>query len=180
MPNQWNQFATDDDDDDDEGQNAKGFRSHLAKVEKENKELRATNDKLLTQVRMSTITQVLTTKGVNTKIARLVPADVEPTVEAVEKWLEDNAELFPITKTTAPLEGETSATSETAGQGATEGDGEGGNADAGQMGRIAAAVNGATAPTKQGDLMATLKDKSLSHEKLLELIHAAGGGAGVG
>lgn len=165
-----------DDENQDEANSAKGLRAHLKKLEKENAELRTLNEKLAKDTRQHTIAQALTAKGFSAKLARLVPIDVESTEEAIGKWLEDNAELFPPPK---PAEGDGSTPQEGAGSDGTQGGSEGGE-DAAQMGRISAAVNTAQTPTKQADLMAVLRDKSLTHEKLMELVHAAGGGAGVG
>jgi hypothetical protein len=184
MSNQWYQPTDFDDDDGDEGQgqgqpNAgqqqlpKGLRSQLAKVAKENKELKETNEKLLKQVRETAISQVLTTKGVSVKLAKLVPADIEPTAEAVEKWLEEYSDVFPV----KAAEGETGKTADGQdGDGETGADGD----EAAAMALIAQAANGGQAPGKQADLLKQLSSKDLTRDQLLALIEAHGGGLGAG
>lgn len=45
------------------------------------------------QVRERSLADVLSSKGVNPKVAKFIPADVEGE-EAVNSWLEENGELF--------------------------------------------------------------------------------------
>lgn len=182
MSNQWYQPA-DLDDDDDEGQGPpntgqqlpKGFRAALAKAQKEAKELKEQNEKLLKQVRETAISQVLTTKGVPHKLAKLVPVDIEPTADAVEKWLEEYSDVFPV----KAAEGDGGSAGD--GQAGSAGDGAGEtDEEAAQMALIAQAANGAQAPGRQADLLKQLNSKDLTHEQLLAMVAAAGGGAGAG
>ena len=56
----------------------------------------------------STIKEAISAKGLNPKIAALIPADVEPTDEAVTKWLSEYGDVFspPSTDQAAePVEG---------------------------------------------------------------------------
>lgn len=46
--------------------------------------------------RTSTLADVLKDKGVPTKAAKLLPADIEPTPEAVDAWLAEFGDLFGI------------------------------------------------------------------------------------
>lgn len=178
MSNQWMQPDDEYEEDEEQAQQQlpKGFRTQLNKVTKENRELREANDKLLKQVRETAISQVLSTKGVDAKVAKLVPADIEPTAEAVEKWLADWGDVF------TPKSSEGKGSQE-AGEENSTGEGEGdteGAEFAATMGRISAATNGAQPPGKQADLLNQLNDKSLTQEKLMELIAAHGGGFGAG
>lgn len=179
MSNQWYQ-ADDLDGDDDEGQAPpntgqqqlpKGFRTALAKAQKEAKDLKEANEKLLKQVRQAAISQVLKTKNIDPKVAKLVPAEIEPTPEAVEKWLEEYADVFPV----KPAEDAKPPEGNEGGDGAGEG-----NDEAAQMALIAQAANGAQAPGKQADLLKQLQSKDLKPEDLMAMIHAAGGGIGAG
>jgi hypothetical protein len=176
MSNQWYQPA-DLDDEDDEGQGPpntgqqqlpKGFRTALAKAQKEARDLKEANEKLLAQVRQTAISQVLTTKGVSNKLAKLVPADIEPTAEAVEKWLEEYSDVFPV-----------KAASDGNSADGSDGDDSGGD-EAAQMALIAQAANGAQAPGRQADLLKQLQSKDLKRDDLIALIEAAGGGSGAG
>lgn len=61
------------------------------KAEKELKEKLAA---LETRERERTLSEVLSTQGVNAKLAKFYPADRESTPEKVEEWVNENAELF--------------------------------------------------------------------------------------
>jgi hypothetical protein len=181
MSNQWYQPAEFDDDDNDEGQGQpntgqqlpKGLRTRMKQLETENKTLRETNEKLATEARKSAISQVLKTKNIDPKVANLVPKDVEPTAEAVEKWLADYADVFPV----KAAEGESGNP-----DGGQDGDGDTGadSDEAAQMALIAQAANGGQPPGKQADLLKQLTAKDLKREDLLALIEAHGGGLGAG
>lgn len=142
------------------------MREHLRKLEKENKALKEANEKALAQLRQRTVSDVLTAKGYKAKVAKLIPADVEPTDEAVGKWLEEFADVFGVTPD--------------AGEGKAE-DGAAAPAEGDKLNRISeatAAVSGV--PTSQADLRTKLADPSLTREQLVELINKAGGGYGSG
>lgn len=68
---------------------------------------------LRTNARASTVTDVLKAKGVNPKVAKLIPDSVEPTEDAVGAWLTEWADVFNIS-----VPGEDA---ETAGNGAQSG-----------------------------------------------------------
>ena len=44
--------------------------------------------------RESTISQVLNEKGVNPKVAKFIPGDIELSPDSISEWLNDNGELF--------------------------------------------------------------------------------------
>jgi hypothetical protein len=44
--------------------------------------------------REATISQVLAEKGVNPKVAKFIPADIEMSSDSISNWLTDNGELF--------------------------------------------------------------------------------------
>lgn len=177
MSNQWTDDDFEEDDESQQNQQAqlpKGFRTQLNKVQKENKELRESNAKLLVQVRQTAIATALGAKGVDPKVAKLVPSEIEPTPEAVEAWLADYADLF-APKATAEGDGAGGNTDE------GQGDGDGENAEyAAQMGRISTVANGAQAPGRQQDILKQITDPAMTQEKLMELITAHGGGFGSG
>jgi hypothetical protein len=186
MSNQWIQPNQYDDDDDDDGQSQqqqpqqipKGLRTHVTKLEKELAALKEENGKLKVQVRESAISKVLTTKGIDERVAKLVPTDIEPTSEAVEKWLTDHGDLF-ATKQQEPNPGK-SGDSQTPTPTGDDPDDEDFAELIAAMGRINRVNDVAQPPTKAADLLAVLKDKSLTAEKLNALVNAAGGGVGSG
>lgn len=64
--------------------------------EKRIKELESELSEIQTARRSDVINSVLSEKGVNTKIAKFIPSDVEPTPDALNSWLEQNADVFGI------------------------------------------------------------------------------------
>lgn len=86
-----------DDEDDD---NTTDVVSQLRKVnralEKRAKELEQELSGLKTQTRQRTVKDVLQAKGLNPKIASLIPQDVEPTDEALNQWIAEFGDVFGI------------------------------------------------------------------------------------
>jgi hypothetical protein len=68
-------------------------RAERAK-DKQLKELQAELDSLRKFQREATISQVLAEKGVNPKVAKFIPADIEMSSDSINNWLTDNGELF--------------------------------------------------------------------------------------
>ena len=68
-------------------------RAERAK-DKQLKELQAELEALRKFQREATISQVLAEKGVNPKVARFIPADIEMSSDSISNWLNDNGELF--------------------------------------------------------------------------------------
>ncbi len=68
-------------------------RAERAK-DKQVKELQAELDSLRKFQREATISQVLAEKGVNPKVAKFIPADIEMSSDSISNWLADNGELF--------------------------------------------------------------------------------------
>lgn len=83
---------------DDTDASGKALVSKLRRAErakdKRVKELEAELDSLRKIQREANITQVLSEKGVNPKIARFIPADVSNSPEEIDAWLLENGELF--------------------------------------------------------------------------------------
>ena len=63
-------------------------------LEKRLKELEQEATTLKTQTRQRTVKDVLSTKGINPKVAALIPQDIEPTEEAVSNWLNEWGDVF--------------------------------------------------------------------------------------
>lgn len=155
-------------------QTGKGLRAQLEAALAENKKLADQLAKAQDQARQATVSQVLAAKGVSPKVAKLLPTDVEPTAEAIEKWLGDYEDLFAVRKP------EDAQTPETQQQTETEELDPAEAVFAEMMQKMGQATNSGKAPGRDADLLSVLNDKSLTQDKLLELIHAQGGGAGVG
>jgi hypothetical protein len=76
-------------------------RAERAK-EKRIKELESELESLRKFQRESTVSKVLSEKGVNPKIAAFIPQDLEPTADAVSSWLEQYGDVFGVVKQEAP------------------------------------------------------------------------------
>ena len=94
-------MATNYDEDDDfdfEDSSSDSVVKQLRKVnrtlEKRLKELEAEANQMKAQTRQRTVKDVLTSKGVNPKVAALIPQDIEPTEEAVSGWLNEWGDVF--------------------------------------------------------------------------------------
>ncbi len=81
-------------DDGSETSTLKDLRKQREDAVNEAKALKAQLAALQNQVRTQTVAGVLKDKGVPAKVAKLVPADVEATEEAVVKWLEEFGDVF--------------------------------------------------------------------------------------
>jgi len=68
--------------------------------DKQLKELQAELEALRKFQRETTISQVLSEKGVNPKVAKFIPADIEMSSDSISNWLTDNGELFGVTAPT--------------------------------------------------------------------------------
>jgi hypothetical protein len=89
-----------DDEDDDLTQESsnndlvKQLRKATKQKDKELAELKAQYESLSKAQRERAIKDTLASRGVNSKIASFIPADIDPTEESVSKWLEDYADVF--------------------------------------------------------------------------------------
>ena len=63
-------------------------------LEKRLKALEAENNSLKTSTRARTVKDVLSTKGINQKVAAFIPQDIEPTEEAITNWLTEYGDVF--------------------------------------------------------------------------------------
>lgn len=90
-----NQYDYDDDDDfeTEEAQGPANLRKALKKAEREAKAMREELEALRSQQRQQSVKNVLEQKGVNSKIAALLPSDVD-TPEKIDAWLSEYADVF--------------------------------------------------------------------------------------
>lgn len=171
---EWDDNSEGNNSNDQRGQNTGGggLRKQLEETLARLKVIEDENATLKTQTRHTAISGLLTEKKLPAKVAKLIPADIEPTAEAVGKWLEDFGDVFNITKDEASADGDSSESS-------------GDDADAAmeyiqtmrQMGNI---NGGMLPPAKAQDLLSKINDPNLKHEDLINLINAHGGGVGMG
>ena len=68
-------------------------RAERAK-DKQLKELQSELEALRKFQREATISQVLAEKGVNPKVAKFIPADIDLSSDGISNWLNDNGDLF--------------------------------------------------------------------------------------
>lgn len=96
-----------DDDDDFDGASGdtnamKELRKAYKAAQRQNKELMETLDSLKSSVRERSVKDVLASRGLPTKVAKLIPSDAS-SAEEVEAWLDEYGEIFGI-ESPAPSE----------------------------------------------------------------------------
>ena len=72
----------------------KQLRKANKQKEKELAELKAQFEGLSKAQRERAVKDVLEARGVNGKVAKFIPQDLDPTEESLSKWLEENADVF--------------------------------------------------------------------------------------
>jgi hypothetical protein len=90
-------YEYEDDDDDfttESNDLVKQLRKATKQKDKELAELRAQFEGVSKAQRERNIKDVLESRGVNSKIAKFIPSDLDPTEESLSKWLEDNGDVF--------------------------------------------------------------------------------------
>ena len=94
-------YDYEDDDDDVTTNNSndgndlvKQLRKANKQKEKELAELKAQFEGLSKAQRERAIKDTLEARGVNSKIAKFIPSDIDPTEESLSKWLDDNGDVF--------------------------------------------------------------------------------------
>jgi hypothetical protein len=93
-------FEYEDDEDDfttpvDSGNDlVKQLRKAAKQKDKELAELRAQFEGVSKAQRERNIKDVLESRGVNSKIAKFIPSDLDPTEESLSKWLDENGDVF--------------------------------------------------------------------------------------
>ena len=93
-------FEYEDEDDDittpsDNGNDlVKQLRKAAKQKDKELQELRSQFESLNKAQRERAIKDTLESRGVNSKIAKFIPSDIDPTEESLSKWLDENGDVF--------------------------------------------------------------------------------------
>ena len=96
-------FEYEDDEDEVTTQDTSGndvvkqLRKANKQKEKELQELREKFEGISKAQRERSIKDVLESRGVNSKIAKFIPSDVDSTEESLSKWLDDNGDVFGFT-----------------------------------------------------------------------------------
>ena len=127
-------------------------RAERAK-DKQLKELQSELEALRKFQREATISQVLTEKGVNPKVAKFIPADIEMSSDSISNWLTDNGEIFGVA---APVQ-QSAAHSE----------------DYAALRQIDAVTSGAISPDDVNDAFNIMNNAS-SAEELLNFLYSQG------
>jgi hypothetical protein len=127
-------------------------RAERAK-DKQLKELQAELESLRRFQREATISQVLAEKGVNPKVAKFIPADIEMSSDSISNWLSDNGELFGVA---APVQ-----------QSAVDMN------DMAALRQIDAATSGAISPDDVNDAF-NIMNNATSAEELLNFLYSQG------
>lgn len=179
--NQW--WMDNDEDDADDGSNPpaapnpRDLRNQLKAALKKNKELETKLSSAQGEARKANIKDFFREKGINPKLAKYVPADLDPTNEALEKWVEEDGELFNITAT-PPNGNENKAPGSADGTPGTPGE-----SDADITPAVQAAwnsISGSTAnalpPGKPEDLEAAINGAT-DYESLRKLLFSHGAGS---
>lgn len=141
------------------------FEAALAEI----KTLKERAEKAEATARQATVSSLVKDKGLDPKITKLMPPTIEPTDEAIGAWLDEFGDLFqPKAEDKPKVEDSPDAEDEQADEYQNA------------MQSLQRAQGAVTNPGKQEDVLAKLRDPNLTPEKLIELIHAAGGGYGAG
>ena len=90
------EYEDEDDDFTQESGNdlVKQLRKAAKQKDKDLQELRAQFEGISTAQRERSIKDVLESRGVNSKIAKFIPSEVDSTEESLSKWLDDNGDVF--------------------------------------------------------------------------------------
>lgn len=77
------------------------LRKDLKIAQKRNKELEQSYSEVSKAQRERIINDALASKGVNPKIAKFIPSDIDASQDAIISWIESNAEVFGIAQSDA-------------------------------------------------------------------------------
>jgi hypothetical protein len=119
------------------------------------KELEVEATTLKNQTRQRTVKDVLTSKGINPKVAAFIPQDLDASEEAVNNWLNEYGDVFGIQQEQSNNEQAPSLAA---------------------LRQIDSVVANAQTPAGTSDM--ALKIQNASEDELIAMIHNAGGGYG--
>lgn len=125
----------------------KKLRSKIDELAARAKDLESENQSLKGQSRKQTLSSALASRGYPAKIAAFIPADVEPTDEAIDAWLSEFGDVFGGAVAQSTQEEAVQQAPVIVGSAA----------DAEAYRRMSAAENGASAPANvSGDILAQI------------------------
>lgn len=156
------------------------MRAQLEAALKQNSELRKQLDTANKQLRAVTVADVLRAKGLKPKVAKLIPADVEPNEEAITKWLDEYGDVFGVENLKEPAKEAEGAQAPKPPVEPNHDDDLSNAEYANQMRRMGQLTGQGQAPMKESDVMAKLMDPNTDRKELLNLITQHGGGYGTG
>jgi hypothetical protein len=130
-------------------------RAERAK-DKQLKELQAELETLRKFQKESVVAKVLQEKGVNPKVAKFIPGDVDLSPESISSWLDDNAELFGVS---APSNGSEQSNANAA--------------DLAALRQMDAVTSGALNPDDINDAFSSINNAQ-SAEELLNFLYSQG------
>jgi hypothetical protein len=108
--NRDNYWADDEDDEDTPTTSAyesdsdlvKRLRKQLKAEQRRSKELETSYGEVTKAQKERILKDVLTSKGVNQKIAQFIPSDIEASEDAISNWLDANGDVFGYTPAPKP------------------------------------------------------------------------------
>lgn len=80
----------------------KKLRKALKAEQRKNKDLETSYGELTKAQKERILKDVLSSKGVNLKIAQFIPSDIEASEDAISNWLDNNGDVFGYTPTPKP------------------------------------------------------------------------------
>jgi hypothetical protein len=152
-----------------------GMRAQLEAALRENKELKQKLTTVEADLRREAVARVISAKGLKPKVAKLIPADVDPTDDAIGKWLEEWGDVFGVDNLKVEVEPESKPPVENSGE-----DDMTNQQYAERLAAMGRATSAGGPPMKDEDVLKKLQDPSLDRKSLMEMINAAGGGYGTG
>lgn len=159
MSNNYQDWEDDDFDLEDESEQprkAEGndlvrqLRKAQRAAEKKAKELESELSTLRSAQRENVIKSVLESKGLNPKVAKFIPADIETTDESINQWINEYGDVFGL----APQQNQSSSP------------------DLATLRQIDAVTSGAVTPDKIENLLLRL-DQADSAEDIINMIHGS-------
>lgn len=151
-------FWTDEDEDDDvqvadysqmnDSELVKQFRKQLKAEKKARQEAESKLTELSKSQRERAIKDVLTSKGVRQSIVKYIPNDIEPTEDAVNAWLTDNADDFGLQVSKPAINAE----------------------DVNALRQMDRTIDGASAPASEQDMMARMLAHDGDEDDFLSMI----------
>lgn len=103
MSNNYQDWDDEDDDDVQETRQPsdndllKQLRKELKTKSKMLSEMETQLSSMKSEQRQTTIKSVLESKGVSPKIAKFIPQDIDSSAEAIDSWIQENADVFGLT-----------------------------------------------------------------------------------